>query len=88
MNVSENNQITQLMVRVAVLETQNTAMAEKIAKMAVVQDQTLQQLRTLNEMLATSKGWRLGLLTAIAGISGGAGSFLTKWLGSGGAGTH
>ena len=79
MTGAENTRITELSERLARVETKIEALTE-------MRD----DVRTIKEAIATSKGWRLGFLTAIPAVAGGGiGAWLQGLFGSGGpTGTH
>lgn len=82
--------------RLAILETQMRSMQEQNSRMEDAQKEIMKEMkaaredtRVIKEALAQGRGFRLGLLAALPLGGGAAGSFLTKWLSSGGpTGTH
>lgn len=74
MTGAENIRIAELSDRLSRVETQLESLAEMKA-----------DVRTIREQLATAKGWRLGVLTALPALGGGGvGAALVKFFGSGG----
>lgn len=75
--------------RIAILETQMTAVLRQNEETNELLKKILEKQTRMDEAFATSRGWRLGFLTALTAGSGGAGAAIMKWLGSGGpTGTH
>lgn len=70
--------------RLAILETQMTAVIKQNEDMAKTQKQMNDTIERIDRALSSGKAFRLGLITALPLGGGGIGAFLTNWLKSGG----
>ncbi len=75
--------------RLAILETQMTAVLKQNAAMAESQRKMSETIDKIDKTLSTGKAFRLGLITALPVGGGGIGAAIMKYFGSGGpTGTH